>query len=202
MTLPILAASPEIFIHDGKAVTTSLAVADFFKKTHDNILKKIRAVITECEPEYRLVNFNETSYQRENPNGGAGIPTMMFELTRDAFVLIVMGFTGKKALQWKIDYIGAFNRMEAKLRKGNPPAQYQILTTLEGDHVVKVEHVSPGKVLLHPSECLEIAKRSGYVVIHYTDLKKMTVDEFLKLGGLAEKTSGVWLEKMGNVRNF
>ncbi|HHQ6553302.1 TPA: Rha family transcriptional regulator [Serratia fonticola] len=200
MTLSILAVSPEIFIHDGKAVTTSLAVANFFKKTHDNILKKIRAVITECEPEYHLVNFNEVV--RDVPGGDGAIRKMpMFELTRDAFVLIVMGFTGKKALQWKIDYIGAFNRMEAKLRKGTPPAQYQILTTLEGDHVVKVEHVSPGKVLLHPSECLEIAQRSGYVVIHYTDLKKMTVDEFLKLGGLAEKTSGVWLERMGSIRN-
>ncbi|ECI4012793.1 hypothetical protein DN310_26830 [Salmonella enterica subsp. salamae] len=107
--------SPEVSIHDGKAVTTSLAVAHYFQKTHDNVLKKIRSVIAECEEEYRLVNFNETSYTRGNPNGGVGISTPMFELTRDAFVLIVMGFTGKKALQWKIDYINAFNKMEAAL---------------------------------------------------------------------------------------
>ncbi|MBJ9121008.1 Rha family transcriptional regulator [Citrobacter koseri] len=107
--------TPEVIVNNGKAVTTSLAVAAYFQKTHDNVLKKIRSVIAECEEEYRLVNFNETSYTRENPNGGAGISTPMFELTRDAFVLIVMGFTGKKALQWKIDYINAFNKMEAAL---------------------------------------------------------------------------------------
>ncbi|MGK0735907.1 Rha family transcriptional regulator [Yokenella regensburgei] len=108
---------PEITIHNGRAVTTSIAVANYFEKPHDNVLKKIRTVMLDCPPSYRLVNFNETSYTRENPNGGPGIETPMFELTRDAFVLIVMGFTGKKALQWKIRYIEAFNEMEEELRR-------------------------------------------------------------------------------------
>lgn len=113
--MAVTATNPSVFIHNGKAITTSIAIAEYFQKTHDNVLKKIRSIIAECDDEYRLVNFNETSYLRENPNGGDGIATVMYELTRDAFVLIAMGFTGKKALQWKINYINAFNRMEAEL---------------------------------------------------------------------------------------
>lgn len=112
--LAIQNSIPEVTIHDGKAITTSIAVAEYFHKRHDDVLKKIRSVVAECEPEYHVRNFAEVF--REVPGGDGAIRKMpMFELTRDAFVLIVMGFTGKKALQWKIDYINAFNKMEAAL---------------------------------------------------------------------------------------
>lgn len=117
MTLPVMAISantPKVTIHDGKAVTTSMAVAEYFHKRHDDVMKKIRSVITDCEPDYHARNFAEMFQEVEVANGAIR-KSPMFELTRDAFVLIVMGFTGKKALQWKIDYINAFNRMEAEL---------------------------------------------------------------------------------------
>ncbi|MHA1067026.1 Rha family transcriptional regulator [Enterobacter ludwigii] len=114
MTTSVSTVIPEITIHDNRAVTTSIAVANYFEKSHDNVLKKIRAVIADCPPSYHVVNFNEMV--RSVPGGDGAMRQMpMFELTRDAFVLIVMGFTGKKALQWKIDYINAFNAMEAEL---------------------------------------------------------------------------------------
>lgn len=114
--LPVKSGIPSVFIHDGKAVTTSIAIAEYFQKTHDNVLKKIRSIIAECEPEYHVVNFNEMFQQVEIANNAVR-KTPYYELTRDAFVLIAMGFTGKKALQWKINYINAFNRMEAELTK-------------------------------------------------------------------------------------
>jgi phage antirepressor YoqD-like protein len=49
---------------------------------------------------------------------GATREALAYRLDRDAFSLIVMGFTGEKAFQWKLDYIEAFNRMEEKLRRG------------------------------------------------------------------------------------
>ncbi|HGJ5882797.1 Rha family transcriptional regulator [Arsenophonus sp.] len=105
---------PEVVIHNGKVVTTSVAIANYFQKTHDNVLKKIRSVITDCDKNYHLVNFNEVV--RDVIGGDGAVRKMpMFELTRDGFVLIAMGFTGKKALQWKVNYINAFNRMESEL---------------------------------------------------------------------------------------
>ncbi|MGK5722449.1 Rha family transcriptional regulator, partial [Proteus mirabilis] len=112
LNAPVQTNTPTIFIHDGKAVTTSFAIAEYFHKTHDNVLKKIRSVIAECNPEYHVVNFNEMFQEVEVANNAIR-KSPYYELTRDAFVLIAMGFTGKKALQWKINYINAFNRMEA-----------------------------------------------------------------------------------------
>ncbi|HGJ5899410.1 Rha family transcriptional regulator, partial [Arsenophonus apicola] len=104
---------PKVSIHKGIAITTSQDVAEYFNKRHDNVLRAIGSL--ECSSEFRLLNFEETFYIRENPNGGDGISTKCYEMTKDGFVFLVMGFTGKKAAQFKEAYIAEFNRMEAQL---------------------------------------------------------------------------------------
>ncbi|MFS1539547.1 MAG: Rha family transcriptional regulator [Candidatus Phlomobacter fragariae] len=106
-------STPNVFIHNGKVVTSSNAVAIYFAKRHDNVIQKIESL--DCSPEFRLLNFKETSYIRKNPNGSDGISTKCYEMTKDGFVFLVMGFTGKKAAQFKEAYIAEFNRMEAEL---------------------------------------------------------------------------------------
>ncbi|EFQ3857148.1 peptidase, partial [Escherichia coli] len=89
-TLPTL-SQPEIAIVDGQAVTSSLAVADFFSKRHDDVLKKIR--ILDCSPEFCARNFAETSILVHQPNGGTRkLPC--YHITRDGFAFLAMGFTG------------------------------------------------------------------------------------------------------------
>ncbi|KGM80371.1 Rha family phage regulatory protein [Escherichia coli] len=110
-TLPTL-SQPEIAIVDGQAVTSSLAVADFFSKRHDDVLKKIR--ILDCSPEFCARNFAETSILVRQPNGGTRkLPC--YQITRDGFAFLAMGFTGKRAAQFKEAYINAFNQMEKQL---------------------------------------------------------------------------------------
>lgn len=62
--------------------------------------------------------FEKCEYQNEQ--NGQFYP--MYRITRDGFVLLAMGFTGSKALEWKLRYIAAFNEMEEKLRAANAPA--------------------------------------------------------------------------------
>ncbi|EJG9430668.1 Rha family transcriptional regulator [Escherichia coli] len=110
-TLPTL-SQPEIAIVDGQAVTSSLAVADFFSKRHDDVLKKIR--ILDCSPEFCARNFAETSILVRQPNGGTRkLPC--YQITRDGFAFLAMGFTGKRAARFKEAYINAFNQMEKQL---------------------------------------------------------------------------------------
>ena len=110
-TLPTL-SQPEIAIVDGQAVTSSLAVADFFSKRHDDVLKKIR--ILDCSPEFCARNFAETSISVNQPNGGTRkLPC--YQITRDGFAFLAMGFTGKRAARFKEAYINAFNLMEKSL---------------------------------------------------------------------------------------
>nr|WP_281705824.1 Rha family phage regulatory protein [Aeromonas taiwanensis] len=106
--------TPVVRVIDGQAVTTSLALADFFNKQHKNVLAKIQTL--DCSPEFRQLNFKPTVYDRPNPSGGAPIPTPCYLLTRDGFFFVAMGFTGRRAAEFKEAYIAAFNAMEQRLR--------------------------------------------------------------------------------------
>lgn len=198
MTTSISPLLPEVKVCDNRAITTSVAVANYFQKRHDNVMEKIRTVISECDSEWRLLNFKETHYERENPNGGARISAPAFEMTRDAFSLIVMGFTGKKALQWKINYIKAFNQMEAKLQKRAPAASrqgnYAVITYFENGLPVACHPLMPGEVVMNPDSCLEHVIRSGYVVMPCDEAEKFTLGEIQKMIAIARQARDRWLQ--------
>lgn len=112
-TIPAL-TQPEITIINGQVVTSSLAVASYFSKRHDDVLKKIRSL--DCSPEFCARNFAETSISLNQPNGGTRkLPC--YQITRDGFAFLAMGFTGKRAARFKEAYINAFNQMEKQLSK-------------------------------------------------------------------------------------
>ena len=98
-----------VSVSNGKVVVTSKQVADAFGKIHRHILRDIRDLISESG-EFGESNFGLSSYKslqnKELP---------CYEMTRDGFSLLAMGFTGKKATEWKIKYINAFNKMEAEI---------------------------------------------------------------------------------------
>lgn len=99
---------------DGR--TSSIVVAERFGKRHDDVLKRIRAL--DCPPEYSLRNFAETEVSRPSPLNGAAIKSKAYSMTRDGFALLVMGFTGARAMEWKIKFLDAFNAMEQAIRDG------------------------------------------------------------------------------------
>lgn len=110
-TLPTL-AQPEIRIINGQAVTSSQAVADYFIKRHADVIRKIESL--ECSTLFRKRNFAFTSISVNQPNGGTRkLPC--YQITRDGFAFLAMGFTGKRAAQFKEAYINAFNQMEKQL---------------------------------------------------------------------------------------
>ncbi|EGL9426468.1 peptidase, partial [Salmonella enterica] len=106
-TVPTL-AQPEISVINGQAVTSSLAVADYFTKRHDDVLKKIRSL--DCSPEFTARNFAVSDY-----TDASGRKLPCYNITRDGFAFLAMGFTGKRAAQFKEAYINAFNQMEKQL---------------------------------------------------------------------------------------
>lgn len=95
------------------ARTNSRVVAEAFEKEHKHVLAAIDDLL-EKKPELRGPNFRPTE---EVVKVGAAPRTLrFFEMDRDGFTLVAMGFTGAKALDWKLAFIDAFNRMEAALR--------------------------------------------------------------------------------------
>lgn len=128
-----VAITPALAAVNGTPTALSTDVASHFGKRHDNVVRDIEALIQDL-PADRLLNFEETVTERPNPAGGAPIQSRAYRLTRDGFTLLAMGFTGKKALAFKLAYLDAFNRMEAELagRAHQPPAN----TLHSGDDVL------------------------------------------------------------------
>ncbi|HGA5699006.1 TPA: Rha family transcriptional regulator [Salmonella enterica subsp. enterica serovar Birkenhead] len=115
-TTPTL-SHPQVTVENGRAVTTSLAVAVYFKKAHKHVLEKIDNL--DCSPGFASANF---SAHVENIKAGAvNRDSRSYQITKDGFVFLAMGFTGKKAAAFKEAYIAEFNRMEATLH-GNANA--------------------------------------------------------------------------------
>lgn len=89
-----------------------MAVTSYFGKRHDNVLRSIDNL--ECSDNFRALNFEETSISVSQPRGG-NREVQAFNMTKNGFVFLVMGFTGKKAAQFKEAYIAEFDRMESEL---------------------------------------------------------------------------------------
>ena len=97
---------------DGELVVTSRQIAVDFEKEHKNIIRDIEKLIKEDSSILSNALFIESDYTNSNNR-----KFKEYLLTRDGFSLLVMGFTGSKALQWKLKYIEAFNKMEQTLRE-------------------------------------------------------------------------------------
>lgn len=96
-------------VRNQQAVTSSQLVAEVFKKQHKDVLRAIENIKAEnCAV---TPMFFESTY-----TAGTGKAYKMYYINRDGLSLLVMGFTGKKALEWKLKYIEAFNQMEEKLK--------------------------------------------------------------------------------------
>lgn len=101
----------EFEVADSGVFATSLSVANVFEKRHDNIIAQIRALPND---EFRYLNFKET--ERTAKFGAVVRSEPYYKISRDGFSLLVMGFTGEKAYRWKIEFIKAFNKMEAMIK--------------------------------------------------------------------------------------
>lgn len=98
----------ELEVVDNAVYTTSLSVAEVFNKNHKNIIRKIN--------EFPRDNFTKLNFELSKYIDSTGRILPCYKITRDAFSLLVMGFTGEKAYKWKIEFIKAFNEMEKRLR--------------------------------------------------------------------------------------
>lgn len=96
-------------VENGKVTVTSKQVAEHFGKAHRHVLRDIAKEIETAGV------FGETNFRLSTYTSSQNKVLPCYEMTRDGFSLIAMGFTGVEAQQWKIKYIEAFNQMEKML---------------------------------------------------------------------------------------
>lgn len=123
---------PMITERRGTPVTTSRAVAEQFGKQHAHVLRDIENLLKDLAnpkldaleglPDTYGEDFAKANFIESEYTDAQGKPRPMYLMTRDGFTLLAMGFTGARALQFKVAYIDAFNRMEQIIRNGTNAA--------------------------------------------------------------------------------
>lgn len=116
-----------VIMHDQRAVTSSLRVAEVFGKQHKDVLETVKNLVAENSAAKFFAEGTYKSRGKEYP---------LYFMNRDGFSLLAMGFTGKEALKFKIQYIQAFDSMEATLKrlpvkKLDPTQQAELAITRE-----------------------------------------------------------------------
>jgi Rha family phage regulatory protein len=111
---------PVVFSRDGEVFANSRDIADAFDKEHRNVIASIDNLLKSLAAEKSAAGNRAFLLAPFTDPTQPGREFRSFDMTRDGFTLLVMGFTGTRALKWKLRYIEAFNAMEAELR--NRPA--------------------------------------------------------------------------------
>lgn len=148
--------------NNGNLVVSSREIAVNFEKEHKNVIRDIEnyvEMLKNGESSKLSSLFIESEYTTKDANG---VHYKEYLLTRDGFTLLAMGFTGSKALAWKLKYIEAFNKMEQMIKEQSIPKQidsrflYQIAQQLE-EKERKIEEMKP-KVLF--ADAWEVSQKS------------------------------------------
>ena len=101
-----------VFVENNEVVTDSLIVSEMFGKRHDNVMADIRKQMEYAGEEYAALNFQEGSYLDKNNQSRP-----KFNLTEEAFTLVVFSYNTKEAVQTKIKFIQEFKRMKEFIQK-------------------------------------------------------------------------------------
>lgn len=165
-----------IELKNQEAVTTSIQVAEKFGKRHDNVMQAIVNLLKNKETE----NFFHKSNYKDERN--RSYP--MYYMNRDGFSLLAMGFTGKKAIEWKIKYIEAFNTMESILNE-KKSAEW-----LETRRYGKITRKSETDVI---QKLIEYAKEQGST---HSEMLYMTYSK------LANKIAGIKDRDFATIRQL
>jgi len=157
-------ATPDLEIIEGQITTTSQQIAAHFGKRHADVIRAIRKLES---PE----DFNERNFALVEFTDAKGEKRPAYRITRDGFTLLAMGFTGKEAMQWKVAYLTAFNKMEQELLAKRTSIPYTAqprdkLTLDQGDELRSMLETAAQKL---PPE-----KRGTFLASGWAKLRKHT----------------------------
>lgn len=127
-----------VIMKDQQAVTSSLQVAETFDKEHSKVMRAIEGIAKNGDTHQMFLKSSHI-----NDQNGQSYP--MYYMNRDGFTLLAMGFTGKKALKFKMQYIEAFNKMEDQIKTGGfkVPSTMAEALRLAADQQERLELMKP-----------------------------------------------------------
>lgn len=128
--------NPLVFIQNNQVITDSLTIAEMFGKGHDNVLRDIRKQKDYAGEDFAALNFEEGSYPDKNNQYRP-----KFNLSEEAFTLVVFSYNTKEAVQTKIKFIQEFKRMKEYIQKqeqqSQDPVELALQTSLKNYQEIK-----------------------------------------------------------------
>lgn len=171
-----------VIVKNDNAYTTSRKVAEIFGKNHQHVLRDIQKLKSKCSSEFWLSNFGLSYFSQKMPRGGGSKRQPEFNLSKNGFIMLAMGFTGDKAIRFKEAYINAFDKMQEVITK-----------RLYGEGVTLTEvrkHVT-----CNFSENLFVQDKSYIYVLSeflkYLGYKNMNQESRMRYGHVLTKIDGV-----------
>ncbi|MCT3278647.1 phage regulatory protein [Lactiplantibacillus pentosus] len=196
-----------VIMKNKQAVTSSLQVAEVFEKNHRDVLK----AITNLKKDVR--NFAQMFGETNIPDS-YGRNRRAFYMNRDGFTLLAMGFTGDKALKFKLQYIEAFNSMEEQVKLPTSPREIarlalqaneetnQRLDSVEGD----VKDLKENQVIPNPEYSAlsrRVNQRVSEVAHSYGHITKKQRGELFKdINGGIKKIANVSARSMLRKKDY
>lgn len=169
-----------VFVENNEVVTDSLTIAEMFGKDHGNVLKDIRKQVEYAGEEFAQVNFYSGSYLDKNNQSRP-----KFNLTEDAFALVVFSYNTKEAVQTKIKFIQEFRRMKEFIQK---QAYTPTDNTIEFEkHLIGVKYTSeilrvdePSKIRMLEEAHKQHGVPTNHLPVYVEEELKVSLTQLLK----------------------
>lgn len=160
-----------VTIKNKEPVTDSLRISESFDKRHDHLLRDIDSLKDD------VPNFGEMFIESNIPDF-YNRTRRIYYMTKDGFTLLAMGFTGKKAMKFKLQYINAFNKMEEQIKTGgfHVPSTMSEALRLAANQQDQIEEMKP-KVIFADSVA------ASHKTILIGDLAKILKGNGIDIGG-------------------
>lgn len=183
-----------VIVKNGKPICNSLMVAEKFEKRHADVIRSIQNL--ECSVDFTERNFALSEYK--DPTGRN---QPMYEMTRDGFSILCMGFTGKEAMVWKEKYISAFNAMEETIKNGltdkdqyvNKPFEKELACMLFAADMLRMSDVS--RLGLTHKVFTKLGVDTSLLPV-YVEKKRLTFSASKLLADLGKPLSAVAFNKL------
>ena len=156
-----------VYLKKDEPMTDSLRVADTFGKRHGDVIRAIEKIINDSTQNW-VECFKQTTYKDES-----GKSNKMYLMNEKAFSVLVMGFTGKKALEWKWKYADAFEKMRKHITEMQTSEWIQMRQTGKLTRKAETDTIK---------ELVKLAKEQGST---HADMLYMTYSK------LANKMAGI-----------
>lgn len=188
-----------VITHDRQAVTTSLKVAEVFAKEHKNVIRDIENLLesggSKLSHENLAAQNSAAKFFATGTYENRGKRYPMYYMTRDGFTLLAMGFTGTKALGFKLKYIEAFNSMEQQIQTGYTiPGSYAEALKLAADQAERIEQQNALIAIQAPKALFADAVATSHTSILIGDLAKLLKQNGVDTGA---KRLFTWLRANG-----